>query len=89
MILETITATSIYVGAITYLASDNPAQFTGALKTPVIAAYAKPLHSVSDGRVGGAPNVDGFEHLRYIMLAQREHINIWAKDDGEFEEWAK
>ena len=90
MILETFAATYIYVGAIAYLASDNPVQVTGTPNPAEAEASAPPMHPISDSSIGKiSPNVDGSEDTRYLIQAQREHNTIWATGEERFEDWAK
>ena len=88
--METVAATYIYIGAIAYLASDNPVQVTGAPNPTKTAASARPMHPTPDYRIGKiSPNVDSSENTRYLMQAQSEHNSIWATGEERFEDWAK
>ena len=90
MILETFAATYIYVGAIAYLASDNPVQVTRALNPTETASSTPPMHPAPDSSIGRiSPNIDGSENTRYLMQAQSEHNRIWATGEERFEDWAK
>ena len=90
MILETFAATYIYVGAIAYLASDNPVHVTGASNWTETVASATRVHPVPESNIRKiSPNVDRSEDMKYIMQAQSEHNSIWATGDETFEDWAK
>ena len=90
MILETFAATYIYVGAIAYLASDNPVQITRPLNPTETASSTAPMYPAPDSSIGRiSPNVDGSEDTRYLTQAQSEHNSIWATGEERFEDWAK
>ena len=54
MILETFAATYIYLGAIAYLASDNPVQVTRAPTPTETAASAPPMHPTPEFKFPGS-----------------------------------
>ena len=87
MILETFAAAYIYVGAIAYLASDNPVQVTNSTETVASATRVHPVPESNIRKI--SPNVDRSEDMKYIMQAQSEHNSIWATGDETFEDWAK
>ena len=90
MILETIAAASIYLGAIAYLASDNPVQATTPSSQSRVEMKATLASSDLNARAGlRSFTTDTSGHIRYADQSPAKHESIWAKEDGNFEDWAK
>ncbi len=90
MILETIAAASIYLGAIAYLASDNPVQATAPSSQSILEMEPTLASSDLNARAGlRSFTTDASGHIRYADQSPAKHESIWAKEDGNFEDWAK
>ena len=91
MILETIIATSIYSGAIAYLASDNPVQAIAPVSQPKVKMKATLASSNLNAARAGLRSftTDASGRIRYADQSPAKHESIWAKEDGKFENWAK
>ena len=90
MILEVITAVSIYSGALAYLASDSPVQAMALVSQPKVEMKATLASSDLSARAGlRSFTTDASGHIRYTDQPQTKHESIWAKEDGKFENWVK
>ena len=90
MILEVITAVSIYSGALAYLASDSPEQDMTTVSQPKVEMNAASASSDLNARAGlRSFTTDASGRIRYAEHSPTKHESIWAKDDGKFEDWAK
>ncbi len=83
MVFETLVAASIYSGAITYLHHDGPPKTRAGLETQTnfdtsVADY----YEQQDNRSLSAQNED-------VDPADLKGESIWAKNDGNFDDWAK
>tara|TARA_Y100001960_G_scaffold127186_1_gene135572 strand:- start:398 stop:670 length:273 start_codon:yes stop_codon:yes gene_type:complete len=90
MILETIAAASIYLGAIAYLASDNPVQATAPSSQSRVEMKATLASSDLNARAGlRSFTTDASGRIRSADQSPTKNESIWAKEDGKFEDWAK
>ena len=90
MILESIVATSIYTGAIAYLASDNPVQVMAPSSQSSVETKATLASSDLNARVGlRSFTTDTSGRIRYADQSPAKYEIIWTKEDGKFEDWAK
>ena len=88
MILETIVATSIYSGAIAYLASDNPEQAMARESQPRVEMKA----TLASSDLNTPARLRSFTtyasgRIRYTDQFPSKHESMRAKEDGNFEDW--
>ena len=90
MILEVLTAVSIYSGALAYLASDSPEQALAPVGQPRVEVKA----ALASSDLNACARLRSFTtyasgHIKYTDQPQTKHESIWAKEDGKFEDWVK
>ena len=90
MILETIAAAAIYSSSIAYLASDVPIRAMAPKDGSSIEMKAPYTQLNLYARTGlRSFTTDMKGRIQYVNQSLHKHKSIWAKDDDEFEAWAK